>query len=67
MNEKTKNTKAPQAPQPAQTMKAVIIPVDQYQEILSGLSEAPKRIADPILRSLAGVQVHDVNIGPREP
>ena len=54
-------------PMPAQTIKAVVLPVDQYNEIITGLQHAPKNVVDPILRGLSGVQVQDVNIGPRSP
>ena len=68
MNDAAEKQETPQeVPQPPETIKAVVIPVDQYNEIISGLQHAPKNIADPILRSLAGIQVHDINIGPREP
>ena len=68
MNDAAEKQETPQeVPKAPETIKAVIIPLDQYNEIIGGLQHAPKNIADPIMRALVNIQVHDVNIGPREP
>jgi len=57
----------PEIPQiPAQTIKAVVIPLDLFNRIHDLIREAPHRHADPLLKEMAQLQIHDVNLGPRK-
>ena len=51
--------------QPPQTIKAVVIPLDLFNRIHDLVREAPHRHADPLLKEMQGLQIHDVNVGPR--
>ena len=56
----------PEIPQlPPQTIKAVVIPLELFNQIHDLVREAPHRHADPLLKQMAGLQIHDVNVGPR--
>lgn len=57
----------PPAPKaiPAQTIKAVVVPLDLFNRIHDLVREAPHRHADPLLKEMGSLQIHDVNVGPR--
>lgn len=52
--------------QPPQSMKAVIVPLDLFNRMHDLIRDAAHRHADPVLKEMAALQIHDVNIGPRK-
>ena len=65
MTDTAEQLELPEVPRPPQTIKAVVIPLDLFNRIHDQIREAPHRHADPLLKEMAQLQIHDVNIGPR--
>lgn len=58
----TENKKPTQPPQPPQTMKCFIVPVDGMEQLRDVIREAPHKSAQPALNYLATLQVADVPV-----
>ncbi len=65
MTEDSPKPESPSKPEPQleqSTIKAVVIPMDQFERVMDALREAPHRYADSVIRELRGVQVHDIKV-----
>ncbi len=61
-NEALSSNAPPEMESLAQTIKAVVLPLDQFERVMDALREAPHRYADSVIKELRGVQVHDIKV-----
>ena len=61
---KDSNQPPEQPPQPPQTIKCFVVPVDAMDTIRDCVKEAPFKTANNVLAFLSTLQVMDVPVGP---